>query len=424
MSEYTRRNLKFNILINLADGGTFGFALGFVSFSTILPLFVSSMTDSAILVGLVPAIHNIGWMFPQLFTSKNVSRLPLLKPNVLVNTINERLPIFFLVAVAWSIPTIGKTAALILTFLLLVWQGLGAGITANAWQNMIGKIIPADILATFFGLQAAASNLLASVGAILAGYLLEKYPGPQGFAYSFIVASAILFIGWFFLKQTREEAIFRETTPADETSLWQMIVEILRTNKPFTWFLISRILYYFSMMAFAFFMVYAVRKLGMSEIEAGLLTSVLLITQMVANITLGRIADKWSRKGVMEIGAVASLLSCALAWLAKDANWFYPVIILEGIANTAFWTIGLPILMEFGTEEQRPTFVGLGNTLIAPAAILSPILGGWLADSAGYPVAFLISAIIGLSTIFILHFFVKDPRPRRGHIPPNQPPVG
>lgn len=143
------------------------------------------------------------------------------------------------------------------------------------------------------------------------------------------------------------------------------------------------------------------------------MTSVLLVTQMAANIILGRIADKWSRKGVIEFGALASVACCILAWLAPSTIWFYAVIILEGIANTAFWTIGFPILLEFGSEAQRPTFVGLGNTFIAPVAILSPILGGWLADNAGYPVTFLVSAILGGVAALVLHFFVKDPKPHR-----------
>jgi MFS family permease len=202
-----------------------------------------------------------------------------------------------------------------------------------------------------------------------------------------------------------------------DISLWESMRKVFSENKPFVWFLISRMLYYMGMMAFAFFMVYAVRKLEMSEMEAGVLTSTLLITQTAANVILGRLADRWSRKGTIELGAIAALASCVLAWLAPNATWFYPVIILEGIANTAFWTIGFPILLEFGTEEQRPMFVGLGNTLIAPVAILSPILGGWLADGAGYPVTFLVSAILAAVAAFVLHFFVRDPKPYRQPTP-------
>lgn len=407
----TQPNLRHNIIVNLLDGGFYGLAIGLASFTTILPLFVSTMTNSAILVGLVPSVHNMGYLLPQLFTSKKVARQAKLKSLVLRNSINERLPFLGLAIVAFLAPQIGATATLVMTFLLLIWQGLGAGLAANAWQNMIGKVIPPTYLATFFGVQAAFSNLLASGGAILAGYLLEQNPGTTGFALPFLCTSFFMAVSWFFISRTREEPSIRVIDPNQEISLWETISIIFKQNKPFIWFLAARGLYYLGMMAFAFFMVYAVQELKLSELEAGVLTSVLLITQMVANIVLGRIADRWSRKGVIEIGAVTGVASCLLAWWAPSAGWFYPVIILEGIANTAFWTIGLAILLEFGGEEQRPVFVGLGNTFIVPVAVLSPLLGGWLADSASYPITFLISAILGAIAVLVLHFRVKDPHP-------------
>ena len=63
-------NLKHNILVNVLDGAFFGLGFGFASFSTILPLFVSQMTNSAVLIGLVPAIHSMFWQIPQLFMAK------------------------------------------------------------------------------------------------------------------------------------------------------------------------------------------------------------------------------------------------------------------------------------------------------------------------------------------------------------------
>ena len=39
-------------------------------------------------------------------------------------------------------------------------------------------------------------------------------------------------------------------------------------------------------------------------------------------------------------------------------------------------------LLEFGEEEDRPAYIGLANTLIAPFTFLAPVLGGWLADTS------------------------------------------
>jgi hypothetical protein len=162
------KNLRLNYIVNVLDGAFFGFGLGFASFATVIPLFVSTMTDSAILIGLISAVHLMGWQVPQLLTAQSVSRMARFKPTVMWMTIHERLPFLGLALIALFYFKIGTLPAILLTFAMLVWQGFGAGFTANAWQNMIGKVIPSDYLATFFGVQSSAANLLASGGAVLA----------------------------------------------------------------------------------------------------------------------------------------------------------------------------------------------------------------------------------------------------------------
>ena len=76
---------------------------------------------------------------------------------------------------ALLIPVIGKQAALVLTFLLLIWQGLGGGFTANTWTSMISKIMPPDSRGTFFGFQGALANLTLRGAAVQAG--LPAGPG-------------------------------------------------------------------------------------------------------------------------------------------------------------------------------------------------------------------------------------------------------
>src|SRR5215211_6377056 len=104
VEQFTRKHLRHNVIVNLLDGGFFGLAIGFVSFGTIMPLFVASMTESALLIGLVPAIHATGWLLPQLFTASHIARLRRYKRTVLLMTIHERLPFLGLVAVALLLP--------------------------------------------------------------------------------------------------------------------------------------------------------------------------------------------------------------------------------------------------------------------------------------------------------------------------------
>lgn len=402
------RHLKRNYIVNILDGAFFGFAMGFASFSTILPLFVSTLTNSATLIGLIPAIHNTGWQLPQLLIAKRISRMNRYKPFVMLMTIQERLPFLGIALIALSLPLVGREIALIATFGCLIWQGLGGGFTANPWQIMIGKIIPPGYLATFFGLQGAAANLFASVGAVLAGIILNELPSPWEFTTSLLIACGFFSISWFFLNLTRELDRRVEETGFSQLPLWQSVKSILDKDRPFSWYLVTRVIFQFGNMALAFYTVYAVRQLGMSEVIAGVMTGVLMLSQVLANPLLGWLADHWGRRKVLILGAAATTASAFTAAVAQDLNFFYIVFFLAGFGNTAYWTIGMAYTMSFGTDEERPTYVGMANTLIAPAAILAPLLGGFIADTSGFQLTFIVAGLSATITMFILGLFIQD----------------
>jgi len=411
---FDQKILKHNVIFNLLDGSFFGFGLGLASFSTILPLFVANLTNSALLIGLIPAIHNVGWQFPQLLTADRISRLKHYKPWVLLMTINERLPFLGFAVVALLVNKIGVEAALIITFILLIWQGLGSGFTANAWQNLMSKIIPPTSLATFIGVQSALSNLLGGIGAIVAGLALEKIPQPNNYFAVFVGAFIFFTLSWFSLKQTKEDPRTIPLPQPDTLPFWKNVKQILRQDKVFAGFLISRFLSQFGMMAFAFYTIYAVEKLGMSSLTVGIMTSVLFITQTVANPVLGWLADRWSRKWILVFGGACTVASVVLAFLIHDEFWFALPFILYGIANTAYWTIGMTMTLDFGNEHEKPTFVGMANTFTAPATIFAPILGGLIADRFSYTVTFYVSAFFGVISLLPLLFMVHDPKKSRG----------
>ncbi len=402
-------NYRFNFLVNVLDGGFLGSALGFASFVTIVPLFVSSMTDSAVLIGLASAIHVIGWQLPQLLTVDKVTRLSRYKPMVLWMTIHERLPFFGLALVAWFLPALEVKLALTLTFILLTWQGLGGGFTATAWQSMIGKIIPAAGRGAFFGVQSAAVNIGGGLSAVLAGLLLEWYESPLNFTLCFIVAGAAMMLSFFFLALTREAENPPAHITAQRSPFWHQFGGILARDANFRWFLVARSLLQLAVMASGFYAVYAVRDHNMSEAVAGLMTGVFMGTQIAANPLLGWLGDRLGHRLVMGVGAYAAAAAALLAWLAQDVNWFYLVFALAGVANIASWTTPLPLTLEFGTTAEKPAYIGLANTLVAPSTILAPLIGGWLADSVGYPVTFAVSAVCGLIAAAVLQLLMRDP---------------
>jgi MFS family permease len=413
MNSEHQKNLRFNFTVNVLDGGFFGAALGFASFITIIPLFVSQFTDSAVLIGLIPAIHAVGWQLPQLFTAQRVSKLSRYKNMALMMSLNERLPFLGLAIVAWYSPQIGVKWSLILIFILLIWQGFGGGFTATAWQSLIAKIIPVNLYGRFFGIQSSAVTFLMAIGAILAGLVLSAYYYPLDFTLCFLFASVAMAISLFFIALTKEESIPPVSTAAsDESSFREKLKGILRTDKDFRWYLLSRMLTQFATMGFAFYTIYAVREFGVDERLIGFLTGLLLFTEVAVNPLMGWLGDRRGHLHTLQIGIIATIASVLLAMGAQGVAWFFPIFILAGIANVAAWTVPLSMTLEFGSESQRPAYIGLANTLVAPSTFIAPILAGLLIDNVSYQIAFLASAIAGVATLLVLVIGVKDPRKR------------
>jgi MFS family permease len=421
LEQEVRKDLRYNVTVNLLDGAFFGFGFGFSSITAFIPLFVSRMTSSAIFFGLIPALHTIGWQFPQLFTAGWVARLRRYKPLVLVMTVQERIPFLGLALVAWFLPGLGKPTALALTFLLMAWQGIGGGLTANPWTSMIAKIIPSEYRGTFLGAQSAALDALMSVGAILGGILLDRVSDRYDFSLLFLLTAFLLLVSIVFLALTREPVDHAKQIPEKRQPFWRGTRSILRRDTNFRWFLVARLVSQVAMMGPAFYIIYCVKRFQMNDLTAGILTATLTVSLIFLNPLLGYIGDRWGHRRILIAGALAATLGGLIAWLAPTLGWFYPVMVLTGIASAAVWTISLAITVEFGNEIERPVYIGLANTLIAPAAILAPILGGWLADVAGYQATFFVSAIAALVTALVLFRRVQDPRQIQSAAPASEP---
>jgi MFS family permease len=325
IEQQSRKFLKYNVIISMADAAFFGIGWGFGSFGTVIPLFFAQMTTSAILIGMIPAIHAVGWQIPQLFTAGWVSRMRKYKPAVMLMTIHERVPFLGLALSAWMLPVFGVKIALPFAFFMLIWQGLGAGFTANPWQSMIAKIIPSDSRGTFFGLQSAVANVLISFAAVGAGYLLDILDSPLDFALCFLITSAMLGVSYFFISLTREPVDTEKIVPAENTHFWSGARSILRKDAGFRWFLVFRVVYQFATMGFAFYIIYGLRAFNMDALTAGYLTAALTVSQTIANVGMGWLADRLGHRSMLIAGAVAVALSSFAAWAAPSIGgciWF------------------------------------------------------------------------------------------------------
>jgi MFS family permease len=134
---------------------------------------------------------------------------------------------------------------------------------------------------------------------------------------------------------------------------------------------------------------------------------------MAANVALGAIADRAGHLAPLGIGAGALLLANVAALIAPSLELFAVVFVLQGIHVAAINVSGLNVLLEFApTPSARPTYVGLGTTLLTPVAFGAPLFAGGLADLLGFRAVFVTASIGSLAGLALLLGRVRDPRRR------------
>lgn len=409
-SEELQKNLKHNFTVGVGDGAFFGMGLGFASTVTVVPLFVDSLTDATILIGLVASIQQIGWNLPQLLTANFVAKLRRYLPMVMMMTFQERWPFLGLALVALAVPYISTTLALILTYLMLCWFAFGGGFTATAWQSMIAKIMPPHRRGTFWGIQSGAASIGIALGGFLAGLLLTVGTYPHNFAVTFFLAFAVMMISMTFLSMTREPVREVEEEVRQRRISVRYYRDIWNRDANLRAFIGARSLSNIAHMCTAFYTVYGVRQFEMSEATAGVMLAVMTLAQTAAGPILGGLGDKWGHRRVIAAGAVSMAMSALVAMAAPSTEWLYLAFAFGGFGHSAFWTIGMAMTVDFGTEQERPYYIGLVNTLIAPSAMIAPLVGGLLVDLFSFNVTFAVAAAASFATAAVLLWIVREPR--------------
>jgi len=410
-------NLRWNFVVSLIDSSFGVLAMSVVSQSTIMPLLVSELTPSRIAIGLIPAVSSLGSLLPQLLAASFAETMPRKKPFVmLLGGLGGRTP-YLLIAllIGWlgrSAPVAELTAFLV----LLAISAASYGTATPAWYDMMAKVMPVQRRGLWSGLGQSLGAFLGIAGAALAGRILATWVFPRNFGLCFILAFVSAAISWVGLSLTREPAS-PTTKPAVHLGHYlRQLPEVLRRDHNYLRFLVARSIANLGFMAAGFFMVYGKDSIAGALEQVGILTVILVATQAVMYLLWGMLGDRKGHKIVLCGAAVFMAVTALIGWLASSPAWLWITFAMLGISLSADSVSQMNIILEFCAPEDRPTYIGLTNTLLAPGRTLAPILGGLLATWFGYRGMFLVAAMLSVLGGVLLATWVREPR----HVGPGQ----
>jgi MFS family permease len=164
-------------------------------------------------------------------------------------------------------------------------------------------------------------------------------------------------------------------------------------------------------MAAGFYTVHALRAWDAPAAKAGVFTALIVAGHAVGTLSLGWLADHVGHRLVLIVGAAAIAAANVVALTAPTLSVYETLFLLVGLQQASMNVSAMNVLLEFApTAAERPTYIGLGTTSLAPVAFSSPLVGGLLADAAGFRSVFVVALVAGLVGLTLMAALVRDPR--------------
>lgn len=404
-----KKNFKRNSFANLLDTAFWYFGASFTAAYTIMPVFLTTLTDSPILIGLIPALQAIGWFLPQLFLAKYLEGINQRLPLVRRLGIFERLPFLLLAVGAFLIPGLDQKVALILILIIYTIKVFSSGLVALPWQELMATVIPVSHRGRYWGISLIVGRLIGLVGAFITGLILAKIAYPNNYAIMFLIGFIAVSISFLFLSLNVEPVIERQSSQVDP-GIWIRIKKTLGKDKNFGIYLINRGFTFMSSMGMAFITVYGIQKFNLPISQSATFTAVMFASEIVGYGIWGPLGDKEGYKRVIEICNFFSIIGLFSILFIRSIWGLFIVFGILSFAHSGEYISDQNLAMEFSSEKDRPTYIGMSKTLTGPFFLLAPIIGGSLIQFWGYNSMFLAALILSVIAFVIIKFLVKDPR--------------
>ncbi len=412
-----RQHLRRNWIAFFGDYVFFGIGLTFASTSTILPAFAAALTDNKILIGATSAIWTGGWLLPQIFAAHWLSDKPRKWPIMFWGELIGR-PIFA-VFVIWLLIAGPRypTLTLIFFFITITYFVITDAVVALTWFDMMGKALAPETRGRMIGIGQVVTGLGAlGAGAIIRYAFSSTGPVfPYNFALILGMATAAFTLSQISCALIVEppEAV-AEVRPTLRDYLPQL-ARLLQEDRAFSRVTAVRLLAGLGTLASTFYVLYATQVLSLPAASIGLFAGAATVGAALAGVLLGFVADRLGTHRVVQIVTWCQFTVPALALLfhlgvfGSATGLLFPLLyVLLGIFDGSVLLGFLNYVLEISPAGQRPTYMGLTNTL-SGLLVLVPLAGGWILEHASYPLLFALAAV-GTLAAAILALGLPSPK--------------
>lgn len=403
-------NLTRNYLSQLAHGmlAMTGFRL--VNAPTFVPAYLFALSGSTSTVGLVLAVQYLGSFFSSIFGATAVEHRRKIVDLGLRYGWMMRLSVLGLSLAGFLLP---PSVTIYAFAFFLGALGVFSGMQNVLWNVLLTKTIPADRRGMLIGLRNFLGGMTASAVAYVGGtYLVETNALGNGYASTFMLAFLLTAAGLSLLYLVREP---ESPSVRDPVSVRERLGDIpgLLSDRGFATYFWAQSLATLGSLALPFYVLYVERTQGLTGEKLGLLSLSLLVSQTVANLGWGWLADRLGFKAVFVPALLLWAGSTVGLMFATDQGGIMFTFAGIGAGYAGFLIAAQNMVLEFGNREDLPMRIAMVNSAQSLVQVFGAIVGGNIAQMFGFEEVFVAAVIAKLAAALMLWFYVEEPRSAR-----------
>jgi DHA1 family multidrug resistance protein-like MFS transporter len=290
-------------------------------------------------------------------------------------------------------------------FIIRLVHGVSGAMILPIAQAYVGDISPVGEEGKWMGYANAAFFSGYGFGPLMGGLVTEQL----GMNIAFIAMGALNMIAFFIALIFLPEVTGKKTAEAPRLSFGEM-----RRSRTMTGLFSFRLALTLGRSSFfAFLPVFAALTLGLKANIIGIIMAIHILLMALLGIPGGRIADVFSRRALVVLGALVSLVYLALIPQSATLWPLLGLVVLGSVGNA----LAVPAASAIAVEEGRK--YGMGSTLAAFNVAMSigmavgPILSGAIVDFTDINAAFYFAAAAVLVGAGLFTWLTRPER--RGH---------
>ena len=369
-----------NYITMLFEGFFVYFAMNMFSYTTVFPVYIQSLTNNSFFIALIAVVYYGCSYGSSIFSCLVGMNAKSPKWTNIGICALERIGFLFIVISTFFVDG-SENLAIGTFFFSFAVYAITCGMASPVFGNMIGNLFPRD-LGKFYGSYSLVGAAAGVIGSRIMTYLLDTYAFPINYRYVFILGLIAALIGSLVpaigvkevVNNKKRERIYTKELPS-------LVKSIFKTNIPYRRFVLLRILLGAAEMAIPFYIVKVSQIDGISPGFVGTMTTVLLISNMIASKIMGYIGDKFGPIGMIIVASLSGICAAILAIFLPHYIFSYLLFVLVAFAQQGVvLSNNMAGILYAKKQNLIPVMIAAMGLAVAPSYILFSFAGGAIAN--------------------------------------------